>query len=164
MMKHVLRWLRNRGELGQTLAEFGLIFPLIALTIFGLTDMARAMQAYVTIQEAARDGARYAVTGRIDCTGPSIQNRANCIQQAVTDRTVHLDNHLTVTTAFRSWSYPAYADPPTQNDAGVQCDAVEVQVDYVYQPVTPIFSALVKNSITMTARERLVNEPFGTCS
>ena len=45
-----------------------------------------------------------------------------------------------------------------------QCDAVEVQVNYTYQPITPIFRTLVRNSIPMVARERLVNEPFGTCS
>ena len=160
----MIRRLKSRGEYGQSLAEFSLILPVIAIVIFGLVDMARAMQSYVTIQEAARDGARYAVTGRIDCTGPSIQNRENCIEQAVLDRVDSLNNVDTITTTFRRWDYPAYADPPAENDAGEQCDAVEVQVNYTYQPITPIFRTLVRNSISMVARERLVNEPFGSCS
>jgi len=78
----------------------------------------------------ARDGARYAVTGRIDCVGPPIQTRENCIAQAVKDRTDHLNNSVTITTTYRSWDYPTYADPPAQNDAGDQCDAIEVRVTY----------------------------------
>jgi Flp pilus assembly protein TadG len=163
-MKTFIRWLRTRAEAGQTLAEFALVLPVVALVIFGLVDMARAMQSYVTIQEAARDGARYAVTGRIDCTGPAIQTRETCIEQAVIDRTDHLNNADTITTTFRSWDYPSYADPAAESDAGEQCDAVEVQVDYDYEPITPIFSTLIANSIPMRASERLVNEPFGTCS
>ena len=163
-MKNMLRWLKRRGEYGQTLAEFSFILPVIAIIIFGLVDMARAMQSYVTIQEAARDGARYAVTGRIDCVGPVVQNRENCIEQAVIDRVDSLNNVDTITTTYRRWDYPAYADPPAENDAGVQCDAVEVQVNYTYQPITPIFRTLVRNSIPMVAKERLVNEPFGTCN
>jgi Flp pilus assembly protein TadG len=163
-MKSMTRRLKQRGEYGQSLAEFALLLPVLALIIFGLVDMARAMQSYVTIQEAARDGVRYAVTGRIDCVGPTIQNRENCIEQAVINRVDSLNNTDTVVTTFRRWDYPTYADPATENNAGEQCDAVEVQVNYTYQPITPIFRTLVSNSISMVAKERLVNEPFGTCS
>lgn len=163
-MTDVVAWVKRRGEYGQTLAEFSLLIPIITLVIFGLVDMSRAMQAYVTIQEAARDGTRYAVTGRIDCTGPSVQNRENCIEAAVANRTKHLPNTASINTSFRYWDYPAYADPAVENDAGQQCDAVEVEVTYTYNPVTPVFKQLVKNSIGMSARERLVNEPYGTCS
>lgn len=164
MMKKLVLWLRRHGQAGQTLAEFALVLPIVAFVIFALVDMARAMQSYVTIQEAARDGARYAVTGRIDCVGPPIQTRENCIVQAVKDRTGELNNPGTVTATIRSWDYPAYADPAAENDAGEQCDAVEVEVRYTFTPMTPIFRTLVSNSISMKARERLVNEPFGTCS
>jgi len=163
-MKTIMRWLRKHGQAGQTLAEFALILPVIGLIIFGLVDMARAMQSYVTIQEAARDGARYAVTGRIDCVGPAIQTREACIVQAVKDRTDHLNNAATITAIYRSWDYPTYADPAAESDAGEQCDAIEVEVNYSFTPMTPIFKTLVSNSISMKARERLVNEPFGTCS
>lgn len=164
-MKMMNRWLRRFGrrpENGQSLAEFALIAPIFFLMIFGIVDLSRAFQAYVTIQEAARGGARYAVTGRIDCTGIPIQNRSNCIVQAVDVRVKDLNEHSAVATSFRKWTYPAYADPPTENDAGQQCDAVEVEVTYTYHPVTPIINRLIAN-VPMDAKERLVNEPFGTC-
>ena len=163
-MNNLIRWLKGRGEYGQTLAEFALLLPLIALIIFGLVDMARVMQSYVTLQEAARDGTRYAVTGRIDCTGVSTQTRENCIVQQVKDRLVGLNNANSMTTVYRSWSYPAYANPATENNAGSQCDAVEIEVTYQYIPITPIFRSLISNNITLKAKERLVNEPFGTCA
>ena len=162
-MKNMLNWLKGRGEYGQTLAEFAMLMPIITLVIFGLVDMSRAMQAYVTIQEAARDGTRYAVTGRIDCNGPAVQNRANCIEAAVENRTDHLANTDSITVSTRYWNFPAYADPPTEGAAGDQCDAVEVEVHYTYEPITPVFRQLVSNSVGMSAKERLVNEPYGTC-
>lgn len=154
---------RRRRERGQTLAEFGLILPVFMLMIFGLVDLARLMQSHVTIQEGARDGARYAVTGRIDCVTSGAQSRDNCIKQAVKDRTAEMNNSSTITTSFKSWDFPSYADPGTPNNAGVQCDAIEVKVTYNYQPITPMFKFFIPN-VPLTASERMVNEPFGTCS
>ena len=154
---------RHASEHAQTLAEFALIAPLFLLLVFGIIDFSRALQSYVTIEEAARDGARYGVTGRIDCNGASPQNRENCIVQAVKDRTNSLDRASTITAQFRSWQFPSYADPATENNAGDQCDALEVEVHYDYHPMTPIFNFFVSD-IPMKAKERLVNEPYGTCS
>jgi Flp pilus assembly protein TadG len=159
MTRHTIRQSQDRG---QTLLEFALIAPVLSLLLFGLVDLSRLMESHVTIQEAARSAARYAVTGRIDCVGPATPDRPACIRQAVADRTSSLDNKASIATTFQSWSYPAYADPPTPNDAGKQCDAVEVKVNYDYQPVTPIFNFLVHH-VPLHASERMVNEPFGTC-
>jgi Flp pilus assembly protein TadG len=153
---------RTWRERGQSLAEFAIIFPVVAWVVFGLVDMARAMQSYLTIQAAARDGVRYAVTGRIDCTGVAIQNRDNCIVQQVKNRVKDLNNASTITITYRSWDYPNYSDPPTESNAGEQCDAVEVEVNYSYQPMTPILKSIV-SAVPMKAKERLVNEPYGTC-
>jgi Flp pilus assembly protein TadG len=161
-MMNIRRCLR-RGEGAQTLAEFAIILPVLILVIFSLVDLARAMQSYVTVQHGARDGARYAVTGRIDCTGASPVNRDNCIRQKVKERIQDLNNAGSATISFRSWDFPAYADPPTANSAGQQCDAVEVQVTYNYDPITPLFNSFISN-IPMTAAERMVIEPYGTCS
>lgn len=157
---HTTRLARDGG---QTLAEFALVVPLFLLLVFGIIDFSRGLQSYVTIQEGARDGARYAVTGRDDCSGASPETRPNCIAQAVKVRTQGLGNTSNITVSTRSWAYPAYSDPPTENDPGQQCDAVEVEVHYDYTPITPVFKFFVSH-IPMTAKERLVNEPYGTCS
>ncbi|HYM16574.1 MAG TPA: TadE/TadG family type IV pilus assembly protein [Dehalococcoidia bacterium] len=150
-------------ERGQTLAEFALVAPLLMILIMGLVDLARAMESHVTLQEAARDAARYAVTGRIDCSGPPTPSRNACIVQTVANDTASLTNASSVSTTLESWAYPAYSNPPTPNSAGNQCDAVQVSVTYDYKPITPLFNFFVSH-IPLSASERMVNEPFGPCS
>jgi hypothetical protein len=61
---------RNR-EKGQGLAEFALILPLLLVLILGIFEFGRVIWASITIQAAARDAARYAITGRpyVDAIG-----------------------------------------------------------------------------------------------
>jgi hypothetical protein len=154
---------RRRGERGQTLAEFALAAPIFFLLVFGVVDMARLYQSWVTIQHAAREGARYGVTGRTDCDVVT-PTREACIEHVARIQTGGLhdpENDLTV--GFRSWGYPAYADPPVDDSAGDQCDALEVNVGYDFSPATPILGSII-GSVHITARERLVNEPFGPCA
>lgn len=153
----------RRGERGQALAEFALIAPVLLLLIFGLIDTARLYQSWVTIQHAAREGARYGVTGRTDCAA-STQTRVNCIDYITRKQASSLTNDATdLTVGVRNWQYPAYANPPQENNPGDQCDALEVWVSYDFTPATPLIGNLF-GAVTMTARERLVNEPFGPCS
>jgi len=49
---------------GQTLAEFAISLPLLLILVFGIVEFGRMFQSWVTIQNAARAAARYAVTGR----------------------------------------------------------------------------------------------------
>jgi len=156
---------RRKREGGQALAEFALIAPIFFLLVFGLIDTARLYQSWVTIQHAAREGARYGVTGRTDCTGYSgAQTRPNCIEYTARLRSDNLANSATdLDVSVRNWQYPSYADPPTANSPGDQCDALEVQIDYAFSPSTPIISNII-GEVPITARERMVNEPFGPCS
>lgn len=55
-----------RGRRGQTLVEFALTLPLLLLLLLGIIEFGRIFQAWVTLQNAARTAARYAVTGRYD--------------------------------------------------------------------------------------------------
>ncbi len=155
---------RRKREGGQALAEFALIAPIFLLLVFGLIDTARLYQSWVTIQHAAREGARYGVTGRTDCDTLGVQTRPNCIEytaRSSTQALANADDDLTIST--RAWEYPAYADPPTANTPGGQCDALEVRIDYDFTPATPLIGNLF-GDVQITARERLVNEPFGPCS
>lgn len=162
MRKLIAKLPGARRERGQTLLEFAIITPVLMLLIMATVDLSRMLETHVTIQEAARDAARYAVTGRIDCTGPATPTREACIVQTVKDDTSSLTNASTVGTTYQSWTYPSYANPPTLNSAGSQCDAVQVKVTYNYHPVTPMINFFV-TSIPLSASERMVNEPFGPC-
>lgn len=56
----------RRSRRGQTIAEFALTLPLLLLLMFGIIEFGRIFQSWVTIQNAARQAARYAVTGGYD--------------------------------------------------------------------------------------------------
>ncbi len=153
---------RGRHERGQTLVEFAMIAPVLMFLIFGFIDISRLYQSWVTIQGAAREGARYGVTGREDCD-IGFPNRLTCIQYHAAQRAEPLTNTDTdLTVTVRSWNYPDYADPAIEGDAGQECDALEVLVEFVFTPSSPLASAIF-GDVHLTARERLVNEPFGVC-
>jgi Flp pilus assembly protein TadG len=154
--------LKKRRERGQALAEFAMIAPILVILIFGFVDAARLYQAWVTVQGAAREGARFGVTGRDDCPSAT-DNRVACIKYWASQRAKSLTNSATeLTVTVRSWEYPTYADPPAEGSPGQQCDALEVMVEYDFSPATPLAEAIM-GPVHITGRERLVNEPFGPC-
>jgi len=156
-VRRVKRLIRN--ERAQALAQFAMIAPVLAIMIMGFIDLCRMYNAWVTVEGAAREGARYAVTGQDDCAGFT-DNRIACIGYLAQQRTKNaLANSTTV--HVRSWDYPNYANPATEDSAGTPCDAVEVEVDYTFHPA--IFTSLF-SGIPIKGRERLVNEPWNDCS
>jgi len=58
-----------KHEKGQSLVEFALILPLVALLVAGLFDLGRAFFAVITISNAAREGARYGTLHPDDTQG-----------------------------------------------------------------------------------------------
>lgn len=153
---------RAKREGGQALVEFALLAPLLVILIFGFIDISRLYNAWVTVQGAAREGARYGVTGRSDCPAAT-DNREACIKYWAAQRAKNLTNSSTgLSVTLRSWAYPAYADPAAEGDPGDQCDALEVEVQYDFEPSTPLAATLL-GSIGISGSERLVNEPYGPC-
>lgn len=57
------RKLKHRG---QTLVEFAFTLPILLLLVFGVVEFGRLFQAWVTIQNAAREATRYTTTGQYD--------------------------------------------------------------------------------------------------
>lgn len=49
---------------GQSLVEFALVLPILLMLLLGIIEGGRIIWAYVTVQNTAREAARYAVTGR----------------------------------------------------------------------------------------------------
>ncbi|MEX1253831.1 MAG: TadE/TadG family type IV pilus assembly protein [Dehalococcoidia bacterium] len=152
----------RKRQRGQAIAEFAMITPVLMLIIFGIIDISRIYNAWVTVQGSAREAARYGVTGRSDCniTTPT---RIDCIEDAAFRRADALTNTpADIGISVRSWEFPDYDNPPTEDDAGEQCDALEVQIDYDFTPSTPLIGNII-GDIHLVGRERMVNEPFGPC-
>jgi hypothetical protein len=59
MKDNLFRWFR--GQRSQGLTEFAIIAPVLLILTFGIVDFGRAMYMYITLQQAANEGARVAV-------------------------------------------------------------------------------------------------------
>jgi hypothetical protein len=123
---------RRRGERGQALVEFSLVAIIFFMMVFGIIDMARLFQSWVTVQHAAREGARYAITGQSVCDGAA--NRDACIEWTSKRATSGLtgggedatDEEIGVT--FKAWDYVSSNwTGPTSNKTGKACDQIEVK-------------------------------------
>ena len=126
---------------GQTLVEFALILPVFVLLLVGIFDFGRAVYAFNTINQAAREGARLAI---VDQTISHIQDEA--VQSSVSLGVDAAD----VIVDFRNRDTPddpgsctgAIAGDDNNHASIVLCMAV-VTVQYDYVAATPVIGALV---------------------
>ena len=103
---------RGTRDRGAAAVEFALVFPLLLLIVFGIIDFGRALNAQITLTQAAREGAR------LDAVGDA--NVVTATQQAATGLS---PVSVTVTTC-----------PP---GVAPDSDAV-VRVSYRFSFITPI--------------------------
>ena len=79
------RMRRRDGERSQAMVEFALIGPIVLLLIFLIIDFGRALYYYVTISNAANEGARVAVRSSAEPGGlgtlPTDADVVSSIQQ-----------------------------------------------------------------------------------
>lgn len=58
-----MRRKRLSGEKGQSLAEFSLVLPILLVLIIGIVEVGNGLNSYLTVVDAARDGARLGAKG-----------------------------------------------------------------------------------------------------
>jgi Flp pilus assembly protein TadG len=107
----------GRSDRGAAAVEFALLLPLLMLLIFGIIDFGRALNAQITITQAAREGARLDALGQPNA--------------AVVSRTQ---------TAATGLNLPASGVAETfvcPTGAGATADA-KVTVTYQFSFVTPV--------------------------
>ncbi|MHB1651925.1 MAG: TadE family protein [Desulfitobacteriaceae bacterium] len=66
----------QKEEWGQALVEMALVLPLFFLLLFGVTEMGRVGYAYISVNNAARAGARIASVGGDDSAITTAVNNA----------------------------------------------------------------------------------------
>lgn len=138
---------RRAAGQGQGLVEFALVLPIFVLVLVGLFDLGRAVFAYNTITNAAREGARLAIVN---------QDTATIVQRAKDQTAIVELNDPSVEVDF----YQVQADgtPDLSNDCdlvAVGCVAV-VRFEANYQPITPVIASLVfAGGVTLEARSVL---------
>jgi Flp pilus assembly protein TadG len=143
----------RRHDMGQTLAEFAIVFPIFMLIVLAVFDIGRAVFVYNGLTNAAREAARLAIVNQ---DKDLVLDRAQAMSFGV-----GLTSDAATTTTF--WSQQGGVDDVTANDeCGVDismrvgCIAV-VEPTAQWQAITPIVGSIV-GPITMTARSELAVE------
>jgi Flp pilus assembly protein TadG len=137
----------RRRSTGQGLVEFALVLPIFIFLLVSLFDLGRAVFAYNTLTNAAREGARLAIVNQ---DIPTIVARAKS-QTAIVEL-----NDPSVSVEF----YQVNADgTPNLGDTcdlvAVGCVAV-VRFEATYRPMTPIIANFIFGSgVTLEARSVL---------
>jgi Flp pilus assembly protein TadG len=122
---------RAPADRGAAAVEFALLLPMLLLLVFGIIDFGRALNAQITLTQAAREGARLAALGQSN------------VQSGTQSAATGLKNPVVTVTSC-----------PVNAGAGV--NAV-VHVSYKFTFVTPfaaiahMFGSSFGSSMTLTA-------------
>ena len=132
---------------GQALVEFALVIPLFLVLLVGIFDLGRAVFAYNTLTNAAREGARIAIVN---------QYKPTIIAHAKQQTAIVELNDPSVSIDFYQVKPDGTPDMATKCALiAVGCLAV-VSFEATYHPITPFISNIVfKDGVTMTARSVL---------
>jgi Flp pilus assembly protein TadG len=117
----------SRRDRGQAFAEFALVLPVVLVIVMAVADFGRAYSCWVTITNAAREGARLGVTG---ATADQITQRVQ-------------------TTVGSAYNNASLAVTPT-NAQGASGSDITVTVNYQLAFITPI-AALAKLLVSTSA-------------
>lgn len=142
----------HRRSRGQALAEFALVAPIFFMVMFGIIEAGRFMFYYETLNNATREGARYAIVHGVnsfDCTGPPAPGAASAcdpsgadVKQRVRDSAFGVfGTSITVT--------PEWHDP-NNNGRG---STITVTATYTYSSLIPLVPL---PAITVKAESSLV--------
>lgn len=137
----------KRGEKAQSTVELALIMPVLVFFLLGIMEGGRIFAGYVELQNAARDGARYAA---IHCTEKKVPDGqvSFWVQQSLTP---WVQKRLTMLN-------PALLEVALLRTRSSDGDDVWIQVTlrYPLQIVTPVIGSLTGNpfvlEVTMAMR------------
>lgn len=174
---------RFNNSPGQALVEFALIISVLLAMIFLIIESARILWAWNTVQNAAREGARYAITGQeqapdcaVDFGLPKFvvpDDRDVCEDLRLASVIDKAHSHLAglplneTSTTFEDgeyynievWGVDEFGQL-TYDFAGLPNSPVIVRVTYRVPIITPFFTPILP-SIPVFGQETLNNETFG---
>jgi Flp pilus assembly protein TadG len=131
---------------GQALVEFAMTTIVLLALVFGVIEIARVMLCYTTVANAARIGARYAITnGSVPGSTTyysnvsTMKSNVTTIVQSFANAGTLKTSNLTVTVSYpdSSCTGTSSSSTCTGTTAG---DRVNVTVSYAYDPLLTYFS------------------------
>lgn len=167
---------------GQALVEFALIISVLLMMIFLIIESARILWAWNTVQNAAREGARYAITGQEEgptcpvdfglakfttggrdvCTDLRVASIVNRTRTGMSGLPLNEDSVIFEDDNYYNieiWGVDEFGQL-RYDFGGIPGNPVIVRVTYRVPIITPFFSAILP-SIPVFGQETLNNETFG---
>lgn len=136
----------KRRSRGQAMVELALVLPILLLILMGVFDFGRAVFAYNSLSNAAREGARVAIVDQTDVGGIPV-GATEAASQAVG---LGLDPADTAEVEVL-YLLPDLSGPCASRDLG--CIA-QVTVHYEFTAITPIIGSVI-GQIDLTAQTQL---------
>ena len=120
----------NRGEKGQSLAEFVMVLPIFLILVFAIIDFGMGFHAWLTVTNSAREGARLGAVRAPAAGGcdndPSTQaTNVDCRVRETADSLNQANLAVTIS-----------------NAQGSPGSSIVVDVDYDYDLITPLDNLL----------------------
>ncbi len=119
-----------KNQKGQALVEFAIILPIILMLVMGILQFGMMLNAYLTIENASREGARAGAIGSTDAQ----------IQQLIISTSPSLEPH-DVTVSIT----------PSETDRS-SGDTLTVNIAYNYRLIVPIISNLFNNQVELNTQ------------
>lgn len=161
-----------RNQSGQALVEFALVLPLVLLLLLAIISYGLFINADLTIQEAARIGARSAALGNsLGCPGNSAtkeqqQGQALTIYGLVDDQ---INQGFAMSIIQGGSPYPVLSKPGTTPSSNAVIEStdpqdpaqeyVTVTVSYPYRPVVPLPGLLPAHLMLQQSYTMMVETP-----
>jgi Flp pilus assembly protein TadG len=130
---------------GQALVELAIVVPLIVMMLLGLFDLGRGVFAYNTLAQAARQASRMAI---VDQTTDHVRSAAVAYAPTLDLGTTDVDVCFKTEESTQQDCSSSTDDCP-QAARVIGCLAI-VDAHFVYQPMTPVISA-IWSSISLSA-------------
>jgi Flp pilus assembly protein TadG len=129
---------------GQSLIEFALLIPIIILVLTVFIDLSRAIFFYASIDNAAREGTRYAIVNPLFTSADitAVESRAKSFASGMDPSQIT----VTVSRAIPAGLLDYYAT---------------VVVSYTFQPITPGLKLIIgaPGTITLSAQSSAMVSP-----
>jgi Flp pilus assembly protein TadG len=139
---------KPKAESGQSIVEFAICALILLMLVFAIIDFSYLFYAKLTLQNAVRQGGRYAITG-----------------QAISGKS----RYLSILTTVQNFSMGMATSSNTTvcgQILGCQCgggpgETVTVNVTYPYKFITPFIARVFTNgTYTVTVSSSFKNEQF----
>lgn len=142
-----------RNEKGASIIEFALVGIVVFGLLFAIVDLGMMFFVNLTMQNAVREGARYAITGSSDASCGTVRD---CVVAKIRNSSVGLCGKNPCNVTFVTLN-PIPDDP----NVGGPSELITIRVAYSWPLLTPLMKPFFPNGhYNFTVGATMRNEPF----